>query len=128
MISLSKSLTILLFAFLAVTVSVISFNQFQVSKNSYNSEIEYSLSRSPVVYDYSCNENDYQIHFIITNVGEKNVANLAASVTNPLCLGGNPILAKTLNASSSFSFYVQSTNPNGTLTISGNNTSVEVRF
>ena len=112
----------------AVAVSVVSYNQVLTSRNSYNSEIRYTFTRSPVTYDFSCDENDYQINFVITNAGEKNVMNLSASITDPLCVGGIPILPQTLNASSTISFYVQSGSANGTLLISGNNTFVQVKF
>ena len=111
-----------------ITVLVVGYEQFQISKRSYNSEIKYSFSRSPAVYDYSCNEYDYQMRFTFSNMGEKNVEHLSVTVTNPLCVGGNPILSTSLNASSTLGFYLQTTNPNGTLTITGNNTLVRVRF
>ena len=128
MIGLSKILTITVFVLALITVSVVSYNQFQASRNSYNSEIKYSFSRFPLAYDYSCSENDYQIHFAITNTGDKNITNFSVSVTNPLCVGGNPLLPSMLKALSTVSFYVQSTNPNGTLTLSGNNTLVQIKF
>ncbi|MDG6997508.1 MAG: hypothetical protein JRN15_00145 [Nitrososphaerota archaeon] len=128
MIGLSKILTIAVFVLAASTASVVVYNQFQASRNSYNSEIRYSFSRSPFVYDFSCGENDYQIHFVISNAGEKNITNFSVSVTNPLCVGGNPILPHTLKGLSTVSFYIQTTSPNGTLTVSGNNTLVQVRF
>lgn len=128
MIALSKILTIAVFILAAITVSVVSYNQFQASRDSYNSEIKYSFSRFPFVYDYSCSENDYQIHFVVTNTGEKNITNFSVAVTNPLCVGGNPLLPETLKALTTVSFYVQSTSPNGSLTISGNNTLVQVKF
>ena len=111
-----------------ITVLVVGYEQFQISKRSYNSEIKYSFSRSPAVYDYSCNEYDYQMRFTFSNMGEKNVEHLSVTVTNPLCVGGNPILSTSLNASSMLGFYVQTTNPNGPLSITGNNTLVWVRF
>lgn len=128
MYRLSKFLTIALVILAIITVSVVSYNLIQSSKNSYNSEIKYSFSRSPLVYDFSCGENDYQIHFTITNIGEKNVEHISVTVTNPICVGGSPVVPASLNASSALDFYVQTTNPNGTLTISGNNTLVRVRF
>lgn len=128
MYRLSRILTIAVMILAIVTVSAVSYNLLRASDNSYNLEIKYSFSRYPLVYDYSCGENDYQLYFAISNTGEMNVENLSATVTHPLCVGGNPILAPTLNASSSVDFYVQTTNPNGTLTISGNNTLVRIRF
>ena len=125
---LSKILTIAVMVLAIITVLVVSYNLLEASKNSYNSQIESSFSRSPLVYDYSCGENDYQIHFTITNTGVKNVEHLSVTVTNPICVGGNPVVPASLNASSTLNFYVQTTNQNGTLTISGNNTLVQVKF
>ena len=68
------------------------------------------------------------MHFVITNTGDENVVNLSASITDPLCVGGFPMLPPTLKASSTISFYVQTTTSNGTLSISGNNTFVQIRF
>lgn len=128
MIPFSKVLTIAVFLLALVTVSLISYNLFQASRSSYNYEIKYSFSRFPFVYDYSCDENDYQIHFVITNSGQKNITNFSTSVTNPLCVGGNPMVPQTLRAFSTISFYIQSTSANGTLTVSGNNTFVQIMF
>lgn len=128
MISLSRVLTILIIVFAVTVISVASYNQVLTTRNSYSSKIEYSFARSPLTYDFSCDENDYQIHFVITNTGNKNVMNLSASITNPLCVGGIPMLPQTLKASSAISFYVQTTSANGTLSISGNNTFVQIRF
>lgn len=125
---LSEILSIAVIILVAITVSVLSYNLVRASENSYNPEIKYSFSRSALIYDFSCSENDYQVHFTISNTGEKNVEQLSATVTNPLCVGGNPILPSSLNASSTLDFYVQTTTANGTLTISGNNTLVRVIF
>jgi hypothetical protein len=121
-------LTILVIVLAAIAVSVLGYGQLLASRNSYNSEVRYSFVRSPVTYDFSCGENDYQIHFVIANTGQKTITNFSASITSPLCVGGIPILPETLNASSTISIYAQSTNANGILTISGNNTFVQVKF
>lgn len=109
-------------------VSAIAYTQFQASRDNYNSKIQYSFIKTPVAYDYSCDENDYQIYFVIDNIGSKNVIDLSVSITNPLCEDAVPPLPASLNASSSLSFYVQSTQQNGTLTLSGNNTFVQISF
>jgi hypothetical protein len=128
MISLSKILSIAVIILAIAAVSVLGYTQFLAMKNSYNSKIQVSFVKSPVAYDYSCNTNDYQIYFMIDNTGSKNVADLSVSISNPLCVGGIPSLPQTLNASSMLSFYAQSSAENGTLTISGNNTFVEIKF
>ncbi len=109
-------------------VSVFVYTELQIMKDSYSSKIEVSFTKSPVVFDYSCGTNDYEIYFVVYNVGQKSVVDLSFSITNPLCVGSIPALQKTLNASSTMSFYSQTTSENGTLTISGNNTFVQIDF
>ena len=111
-----------------IAISVFAYSEIQIMKDSYNSKIEVSFSKSPVVYDYSCRANDYEIYFVVSNVGPKKVVDLTFSITNPLCVGSIPALPKTLNASSTMSFYAQTTTENGILTISGNNTFMQVNF
>jgi hypothetical protein len=97
-------------------------------ENSYNNQIQYSFVRYPVSFDYSCQTNDYQIQFIIRNVGAKSVQGLEFSITNPLCVGALPFIPNQLNSSSALNFFVQTTAPNGTMTLSGNNTYVQIKF
>jgi hypothetical protein len=130
--NISKILTIVAIVVAAIAVFAVLYSQILIAKDSYNSQIQVSFSKSPPAYDYSCDESDYQIHFAIKNIGAKDVVGLSISISNPLCVGGVPPLPQTLNASSStgslLSFYAQSTNQNGTLTISGNNTFVQANF
>jgi hypothetical protein len=128
LIPLSKVLSILVVVLAVLAVSVIAYTQILLVRNSYNSKIEVSFSKSPVAYDYSCSSNDYQISFVIKNTGSKSVVGLSVSITNPDCNGGVPSLPPILNASSTISFDAQTTTENGTLSISGNNTFVQIRF
>jgi hypothetical protein len=126
--SFSRILTIAVIALAIVAISSLIYSQSLITNNSYNSEIQVSFTKSPVAYDYSCGTNDYQIHFVIRNTGSKNVVGFSVSITSPLCAGSLPSIPDSLNASSTVAFYAQSSSENGTLTISGNNTLVQVNF
>ncbi len=128
LVPLSKILTIAVIILAVAAVSGIAYTQLLAMKNSYDSKIDVSYTKSPVVFDYGCNTNDYQIYFVIHNIGSKNVVDFSVSISNPLCVGGTPSLPQTLNASTTMSFEAQSTAENGTLTISGNNTFVQMNF
>ena len=128
MVTTSRILTVTVVVLAIVTVSALAYSQFLTNENSYNSKILVSLIKSPPVYDYSCSESDYQIYFVIRNIGLKNVVGLSISITNGLCVGAIPPLPDTLNSSSTMSFEAQTTTANGTLTIAGNNTFVQVKF
>jgi hypothetical protein len=129
MVTLSRALTIGVIALAIIAVSILAYTQFNIITNSYSSKIRVTFVRSPETYDYSCGESDYQLYFVVDNIGSKSVADLSLSITNPLCSGGvPPNLPKILGASSTLSFEAQSSNQNGTLTITGNNTLVEVNF
>lgn len=128
MISLSKILSILVVVLAVAAISVVAYTQLIAIKNSYNTKIDVSFTKSPVAYDYSCGSNDYQIYFVIDNTGSKSVVGLSVSITNPDCDGGVPSLPQILNASSTISFDAQTTTENGTLIISGNNTFVQIKF
>ena len=128
MATLSKVLTITVIALAVVAVSAVAYSQLLAARDSYNSAISVSFHKSPATYDYSCGESDYQVYFTVRTTGPKTVADLSVAVTDPLCVGAVPVLANILNASSEISFYVQSAAENGTLTISGNNTLVLVKF
>lgn len=128
LIQVSKILTFAVVILALLAIIAVAYSQILVEKNSYNADIQVSVVKSPVVYDYSCDENDYQIHFVIDNIGSENVRDLSISITNPICVGAVPSLPQTLNSSSTLSFYAQSTRSNGTLTISGNNTFVQIKF
>ena len=124
---ISRFLTVLVIVLAVLSVSAVLYSQYFASA-SYNSSIKYAFEKSPLAYDYSCDQNDQQIYFVIKNEGPKLVSDLSFSLSNPLCKGSLPLLPKTLNASSTLDFYAQSATQNGTLTISGNNTFIMVSF
>lgn len=128
MVTVSRVLTIAVIVLGVTALFSITYSQILTNQNSYNREISVSFSKSPVTYDYSCETNDYQIYFVLKNLGTKVVTGLSISITNPLCVESTPALRTTFNDSSTLSFYAQTTTENGTLTISGNNTYVLTNF
>ena len=128
MVTISRVLTVAVIVFGAAALISITYTQILASQNSYNREIHVSFSKSPAAYDYSCETNDYQIYFVLKNLGTKVITGLSISITNPLCVGSIPELPTTLTASSNMSFEAETTTENGTLTISGNNTYVLINF
>ncbi|MHB1907908.1 MAG: hypothetical protein ACYCQJ_03430 [Nitrososphaerales archaeon] len=121
-------MTVLVILLAVSSVSAVLYSQYFAASKSYNSSIKYTFEKSPLAYDYSCDQNDQQIYFMIKNVGSKLVSGLAFSLSSPLCKGALPLLPNVLNASSTLDFYAQSATQNGTLTISGNNTFVVISF
>jgi hypothetical protein len=123
---------ILTYAVVAVAISAaagLAFSQFESASNSYSQEIAYSVQRLAPTYDYSCNEPVYGIHVTLKNNGTKTVSDFNVAISNPLCVESVPsTLPSELAPQSSINFYVSSTGPNGTVTVSGNNTLVEIRF
>jgi hypothetical protein len=128
MVTTSRILTIAVFVLGIAALVSITYAQFVANQNSYNREISITFSKSPAAFDFTCKTNDYQIYFVLKNLGSKAVTGLSISITNPLCEVAIPLLPKTLNASSSISFEAQTEVQNGTLTVSGNNTFVQVGF
>lgn len=128
MISTTKLLTVIVVVLALLSISAILYSQFYTMRESYNSEIKYSFSKSPIAYDYSCDQNDQQVYFVIKNVGTKTVSDLSFSISNPLCKGSLPSLPTVLDSNSSISFYAESTGLNGTMTLSGNNTYIQIAF
>jgi hypothetical protein len=128
MISKSRILTLFVICLGIVTVGALVYTQFFSIRDSYNPEIVYSFTKSPVTYDYSCEVNEYQVQFVIKNTGPKNVDDLSVSITNPDCEGSLPVFPSAFNSSSTLNFAAQTTAENGTLTVSGNNTFVQIMF
>jgi hypothetical protein len=128
MLSFSRVLTIAVIVLAIIALSAFAYATYLTSIYSYNSAIQYSFTKSPSSYDYSCDVNDTQIFFTIKNSGTKNIVGLSLSITNPLCVGSLPVEPSVFNASSSLNFFAQSTSVNGTLTLSGNNTYVPINF
>jgi hypothetical protein len=127
-LNLGTVLTIILVASACITVLGFLLGQIQFNREEYQSEMRYSFTRIPLRYDYSCDEDVYGLYVNLSNNGSKMVQGLQASITNALCVGGTPPLPSVLKPNQSIQFYVYSTEQNGTLTVSGNNTDVFIRF
>lgn len=128
MATIGRLLTIVVIVLAAALIISLVYGQFVNSEYSYNSNVKYSFEKSPVSYDYSCQQNDYQLLFTIKNAGNKTVTDFSASISNPLCVGALPAIASQFNSSQTLTFFAQTTSENGTLTLSGNNTYVNIMF
>jgi len=127
-LTFSNLLTILLVASAFVAVLVFALGQIQTNNDEYQSYIKYSTSKLSLGYDYSCDQSVYGLFVNLTNSGHKTIDNFQVSVTNELCVGGVPSLPVALNSGQSIQFYVYTTEQNGTLSITGNNTNLFIRF
>ena len=127
-LKLSNVLTVIVVVSAAIAVLGFALGQIQYDNEQYQANIEYQFSRISLRYDYSCDENVYGLYVTLRNNGDKIVQNLQVSVTNELCVGSIPPLPSTLNPGHPIKFYVYTTEPNGTITVSGNNTDVFIRF
>lgn len=107
---------------LFVTVELIQ------SQMSYQSNLVYSLSKTTLDYDYSCDQQVYDLNLNLLNNGSKYVSNFEISVTNELCVGAVPPLPNVLNPHQKLSLDLYTTSLNGTITITGNNTVLLIRF
>lgn len=117
-------LAIVVFGAAVLLVSTQIQNQGAV----YNSSIEYKLSKQTESYDYSCNEPLFPIYLQLSNNGSKVVEDLSISITNGLCKGAVPPLPSSMNPGQSLQIYLYTTKQNGTITISGNYTTIYVDF
>ena len=124
---LGTLLTAILIVFASASILLIALGQVQQSRDEYRS-IEYSFTRIALRYDYSCDESVYGLSVILSNNGEKLVQNLDVSVTNGLCVGSVPPLPSFLNPGQSIQFYIYSSSPNGTISVTGNNTDLLIHF
>ncbi len=127
-IKLGNVLTVIVIALACVAVLIVALGQFQYDREEYQSYIKYTFTRQYLQYDYSCDQSVYGLYIVLTNSGDKTVQNLQVSVTNGLCVGAIPPLPSALNASQSIQFYVYTTVPNGTVTVTGNNTDLSIGF
>ena len=125
---LSNVLTIIVVVSAAIAVLGFVLGQIQFDQEQYQANIKFQFTRISLKYDYSCDENVYGLYVILQNTGNKIVQNFEVSVTNALCVGSVPPLPSALDPGQSIKFYVYSTEPNGTVTVSGNNTDVYIRF
>jgi hypothetical protein len=127
-LKLSNVLTIVVVVSAAIAILGFALGQIQYDNEQYQANIRYQFTRISLRYDYSCDENVYGLYVNLQNNGSKIVQNLQVSVTNELCVGSIPPLPGTLDPGQSIQFYVYTTEPNGTITVSGNNTEVFIRF
>jgi hypothetical protein len=121
-------LTFVLVATAVVALGLFYFGQLESIQQNYNSEIGLSISRERESFDYSCDKPVYGLYLKITNTGQKVVNDLSVSITNPICAGSVPPIIPQLLPLQSQGIYVYSTAQNGTLTISGNNTMIFLKF
>ena len=124
-----KILNGLVIVFAVLAVGTLLYSQYVTTSEAYGNSIVYNFGRESRSYDYTCNEPVYGIHVALLNNGTKTVSGFSVSVTNPLCNGAVPSnLPAQFPHAQTVAFYVYSTQQNGTVTISGNNTLVQIRF
>ena len=123
-----RLLTVVLAVVMISALALIVFAQIGQEGNSYNRNVEYSISKQGGNYDYSCDEPFYSIFLRISNNGSKVLDNFSISVTNGLCKGAVPPLPGSLNPGQSLQIYLYTTEQNGTITLSGNNTLIYASF
>jgi hypothetical protein len=120
-------LTITLVVLASVSLLLIALGQIQQSREEYRS-IGYTFTRIALRYDYSCDESVYGLSVDLSNNGGKLIQNLNVSVTNGLCVGSVPPLPGSLYPGQSIQFYIYSSAPNGTISVTGNNTDLLINF
>jgi hypothetical protein len=126
--NLDKTLTLLLIVFAAIGVGLFVWNASNQSQLSYQDHLEYSLTKTKLGYDYSCDQNVYSLNLVVTNAGSKLLNDISVSVTNPLCVGAVPQPPNSLASGENLTMDVFTTTVNGTITITGNNTFLLVPF
>ena len=125
---LGRILTIILVVLIASTAVVLGIGYYQQVQAAYQSNLKYSFSRIVLQFDYSCDTNVTGLYLSLTNAGTKVVQDLNIQITNPLCVGAVPPLPSSLNASQTIKMYLYTTVPNGTITVTGNNTVLSIKF
>ncbi len=111
-----------------VLVGSLIYVNYVTVENAYDGALKYSISKQPPGYDYSCDEPVYELYVTLSNNGTKTVSDFLVSVSNPLCKAAVPPLPTVFPPADQLKFYVFSSQENGTLTISGNNTLVQINF
>ncbi|MHB8568037.1 MAG: hypothetical protein ACYC7D_11750 [Nitrososphaerales archaeon] len=124
----SRSLTIIVAIFAAIALVATVYAAYVTSLNSYSTNISYTVNKLSPEYDYSCGQHIQGLYVILKNHGSKTVDDFSVSISSPLCKGAVPPLPQVLNASFAMKFYVYSTQTNGTISVSGNNTLIEIKF
>ena len=120
------TLALIVLAISGTVVFVLGQNQFDSTE--YASHIKYTFTRLSLRYDYSCDQNVYGLFLILKNAGSKNVENLSIAVSDELCVGSIPPIQTELRSNQSVDLYIYSTAPNGTVSVTGNDTNLFIRF
>jgi len=118
----------MLIVFAILGVGLFIWNESNQSQMSYQHYLNYSLTKTKLSYDYSCDQQVYSLNMVLTNDGNKLVSDLSVSVSNPLCVGAIPQLPDSLAPSQQLAVDIYTTSANGTITITGNNTVLLVQF
>ena len=125
---LGRILSILLILFVVAGVGLFVWNEVNQSQLSYQNHLDYSVTKTILSYDYSCDQQVYGLNMVLSNNGSKLVNDLSVSLTNELCVGAIPPLPDSLAPHQQLTFDIYTTSVNGTITITGNNTVLLVRF
>jgi hypothetical protein len=123
----SRVLSVVLIAFAIVGVALLVLDEMN-QPPSYQRELDYSLTKTKLGYDYSCDQQVYSLDMVLTNEGSKLVNDLGVSLTNELCVGAIPQLPNSISPGQKIAIEMYTTSVNGTVTIIGNNTVLLVRF
>jgi len=126
-LKLGTILTAIVVVLASVSALLIVLGQVQENQDEYMS-VEYSFSRIALRYDYSCDENVYGLAITLTNNGTKLIQDFNVTITNGLCVGSVPPLPSLLSPGQSIQFYLYSSSPNGTVSVTGNNTDILIHF
>ena len=110
----------------ASVVFAVSYIEF--SKSNYKDSIKYSLTENQIGFDYSCNERVYSLYLVLTNDGPKLIQNLSISVTNGICEGAVPPIPTSLPPFRNVSLHLYTNTQRGSITVSGNNTLLTIKF
>ena len=125
---LGRLLTIAVVVIVSISLTALISEQFVQNRSNYAPYMRYSLSRIPLRYDYSCNENVYGLYLVLNNSGLKVVQNISLSITNQLCVGAIPPIPDSILPGQTLKVYLYSTSENGTISISGNETELLIQF
>lgn len=126
--SISRVLTIALVLLTVGAIGAVAYSYYTSSLYSYTPNLKYRISKLSPQYDYSCSQPIQGIYVILDNSGQKSIQGFVVSVSNPLCKAAVPPLPSLLDENASLKFYVYSTETNGTITVSGNNTLLLIKF
>ena len=118
------TIAVIVFALVAISVE----SQMIITRENYGQSLRYSLAKTELGFDYSCDEPVYSLLLSLTNAGSKSVDNFLVSVTNPLCVGAVSQVPSVLASGQSLELEIYSVSLNGTVTVSGNHTMLLITF